>query len=430
MAAPNAWAGIDDARDDEVWRVREQGRAALIALVRKELKNSLLQAGVSGTDAEWADEVLDPRYLVIGFSRRFATYKRATLLLSQPERLRTLLLDPERPIQLVFAGKAHPADDLGKQMIAELVRFSRDPALRHRIVFVEGYDIAIARIFVQGSDVWLNTPRRPMEASGTSGEKAALNGALNCSILDGWWDECFDGTNGWAIASAESYEDLAQRDRVEADSLFEVLERQIVPLFYDRRGGGRFPRLWVERVKGSLRSLGYKVQASRMVSDYVQQLYEPTAGRVDQLSEGGHARARALAEWKQRVGAAWPAVRVVEVDGGPLNSGITDLGDRRPVRVKVDLGHLSAQDVAVEMLHGPVVAVDELATTEIVGLTLTGPPDVPWAVFLRGGAGMRPGRAPRVHPAGCSGQPRSGQHGGTGLHHLGLAFGLTRGPAA
>jgi starch phosphorylase len=375
VAAPNAWAGIDDARDDEVWRVREQGRAALIALVRKELKNSLLQAGVSGTDAEWADEVLDPRYLVIGFSRRFATYKRATLLLSQPERLRALLLDPERPIQLVFAGKAHPADDLGKQMIAELVRFSRDPALRHRIVFVEGYDIAIARIFVQGSDVWLNTPRRPMEASGTSGEKAALNGALNCSILDGWWDECFDGTNGWAIASAESYEDLAQRDRVEADSLFEVLERQIVPLFYDRRGGGRLPRLWVERVKGSLRSLGYKVQASRMVSDYVQQLYEPTAGRVDQLSEGGHARARALAEWKQRVGAAWPAVRVVEVDGGPLNSGITDLGDHRPVRVKVDLGHLSAQDVAVEMLHGPVVAVDELATTEIVGLTLSGPPD-------------------------------------------------------
>ena len=209
--------------------------------------------------------MLDPRFLIVGFSRRFATYKRATLLLSQPDRLRALLLDEQRPLQLVFAGKAHPADDLGKEMIAQIVRFSRDPAVRHRITFVEDYDISVARMLYQGSDVWLNTPRRPMEASGTSGEKAALNGALNCSILDGWWDEMFDGTNGWAIASAEAIADLDHRDEVEANSLFEILERQIIPLFYDR-SGGRFPRGWVSRVKSSLQSLGPRVMASRMVA--------------------------------------------------------------------------------------------------------------------------------------------------------------------
>jgi len=373
MADATVWASIDDARDDELWRVREQGRSALIDLVRLRLRSSMRRAGVSGPDAEWVDEVLDPRYLVIGFSRRFATYKRATLLLSQPERLRALLLDPERPIQLVFAGKAHPADELGKQMIAELVRFSRDPQLRHRIVFVEDYDIAIARMLYQGSDVWLNTPRRPMEASGTSGEKAALNGALNCSILDGWWDECFNGSNGWAIASAEEYEDLAQRDRAEADSLFEILERQIVPLYYDRRGGGRVPRPWVERIKGSLRSLGHQVQASRMVSDYVETLYEPTARRADVLTKQGFTRAKELAAWKARVSSAWSSVQVIDVDSGPATPAVTDLGDRRAVLVTVDLGQLSSDDVAVELLHGPVVAGDELASTEVVALTLRGP---------------------------------------------------------
>jgi starch phosphorylase len=384
MADATVWASIDDARDDELWRVREQGRAALIDLVRVRLKASLRRSGVSDPDAEWVDEVLDPRYLVIGFSRRFATYKRATLLLSQPERLRALLLDPERPIQLVFAGKAHPADDLGKQMIAELVRFSRDPALRHRIVFVEDYDIAIARVLYQGSDVWLNTPRRPMEASGTSGEKAALNGALNCSILDGWWDECFNGSNGWAISSAEEYDDLAQRDRAEADSLFELLEGQNVPLFSDRRGGGRFPRPWVERIKGSLRSLGHQVQASRMVSDYVETLYEPTARRADVLTKGRYARAKTLAGWKVRVASAWPAVRVIDVDSGPTTLAVTDLGDRRPVLVTVDLGELSSADVAVELLHGPVVAGDELASTEVVGLALRGPGEQPGTFYYEG----------------------------------------------
>ncbi len=401
-AGPDEWDRIDDARDDELWRAREQGRDALVSFVRERLRRTLADRGVSVSDAAWADDVLDPRYVIVGFSRRFATYKRATLLLSQPERLRALLLDEHRPLQLVFAGKAHPADDLGKEMIAQIVRFSRDPAIRHRFTFVEDYDISVARTLYQGSDVWLNTPRRPMEASGTSGEKAALNGAINCSILDGWWDEMFDGGNGWAISSAPSIPDVAHRDEVEANSLFELLERQIIPLFYDR-GAGQIPRGWVTRIKASLRSLGPKVMASRMVRDYFREMYEPIAAQSDALAEGGHARARELAAWKQRVTAAWPAVKV-DVDPDPV-IGLVDLGAEREVTAEVYLGSLSPDDVAVELLHGPVVAADELADAKMVRLERdgTGAPTPAGVVRYRGRFSAdqagRHGYAVRVVPA-------------------------------
>src|SRR5579875_1765684 len=395
-AGQDEWAGIDDARDDELWRVREQGRDALVSFVRARLRRSLGEQGAPDSDTRWTDEVLDPRYLIVGFSRRFATYKRATLLLSQPDRLRSLLLDEARPLQLVFAGKAHPADDLGKEMIAEIVRFSRDPTVRHRVAFVEDYDISVARMLYQGSDVWLNTPRRPMEASGTSGEKAALNGALNCSILDGWWDEMFDGQNGWAISSAEGISDVAHRDEVEANSLFELLERQIVPLFYDRSTGS-YPRGWLTRVKASLRSLGPKVMATRMVRDYVAEMYEPTAIQAGALSAGGYARGRALAAWKRRVADAWAEVKVVDVVADDA-LGVVDLGSEKQVTVVVELGSLTPDDVAVELLHGPVVSGDELAGASVVRLELS------------------PGLAGRGGPARYSGRftcDRAGRHGYT-----------------
>ena len=365
-AGAEEWSRIDDARDDEIWQARELGRDALVNFVRERLRKSLEVQGASVTDAAWTDDVLDPRYLIVGFSRRFATYKRATLLLAQPERLEALLLNETRPLQMVFAGKAHPADDLGKQMIAQIVRFSRDPAVRHRIVFVEDYDISVARTLYQGSDVWLNTPRRPMEASGTSGEKAALNGALNCSILDGWWDEMFDGTNGWAISSAERITDVEHRDQVEANSLFDILEHQIVPLYYDR-AGARFPRGWVAKIKASVRTLGPKVQASRMVRDYVREMYEPTARQSNTLAGDGYRRARELAAWKKRVTDAWPEVKVVDVRSDTIQ-GSLDLGSEGEVSADVHLGSLTPEDVAVELLHGPVAAGDEITTARVVRL--------------------------------------------------------------
>jgi starch phosphorylase len=363
------WARVEDAHDDELWRVRDQGRARLVAFVRQSLRDSALAKGMSESDVTWTGEVLDPRVLTIGFARRFAAYKRATLLLSQPERLKALLISNERPVQLVFAGKAHPADDIGKEMIRQIVQFSRDPAVRHRMAFVEDYDIVVARHLYQGADVWVNTPRRPLEACGTSGMKAAINGALNCSILDGWWDEMFDGDNGWAISSAETYEDLARRDEVEAASLFDLLERQIVPLYYERYGGP-LPRTWVRKVKASLRSLGPRVSASRMVQDYVAEMYEPAAARADVMTREQGARGRDLAAWKQRVGKGWGGVKVYAVES---ESALADLGSMKKVEAVVALGTLDENDVEVQLLHGPVGANEELQpvhtmTMELIGL--------------------------------------------------------------
>jgi starch phosphorylase len=362
------WARIEDAHDDEIWRVRDQGRQKLVAFIRQRLRESALARGASESDVAWCDEVFDPRVLTIGFARRFAAYKRATLLLSQPERLEALLTSTEQPVQLVFAGKAHPADDVGKEMIREIVQYSRDPAVRHRMAFIEDYDIVVARMMYQGADVWVNTPRRPLEACGTSGMKAALNGCLNCSILDGWWDEMFDGDNGWAISSAETYDDPVRRDAVEAASLFDLLERQIVPLFYERYGGP-VPRRWVRRVKTSLRSLGPRVSASRMVRDYVEEMYEPAAARADALAENGGARAKELAAWKQRVAKAWPSVRIDSVES---DATLVDLGSSKTVEVVVNLGALNQADVEVQLLHGPVGANEEIQLGAMVTMELVG----------------------------------------------------------
>ena len=304
----------------------------------------------------WLDDAFNPNILTIGFARRFAPYKRATLLLSQPDRLARLLLDADRPMQLLFAGKAHPADDPGKEIIRQVVQFTRHPDVRHRVAFVEDYDIGVARMMYQGCDVWLNTPRRPMEACGTSGEKAALNGALNCSILDGWWDELYDGTNGWAIPSAETVGDQHLRDQLEAGSLFDLLERQIVPLYYEANPG-RPPSRWLSRVRRSLRTLGPEVTASRMVRDYVERMYEPAATHGEALVADGYARAKALAAWKRRVLTMWTTVAVKTVDE---TTAAADLGGDRTVAAVADLGQLGPDDVQVQVVHGPVGNTDEI----------------------------------------------------------------------
>jgi glycogen phosphorylase len=387
-AGVDRWNCMLDAGDDEVWRVCEQGRERLVTFVREHMTASLAARGLSSSDAAWAREVLDPKALTVCFARRFATYKRATLLLSQPERLKALLLSTDRPMQLVFAGKAHPADDQGKEMIRQIVAFSSDPQVRNRIIFVDDYDIAVARQLYQGADVWLNNPRRPLEACGTSGEKAALNGGLNCSILDGWWDEMFDGENGWAVSSAESIEDVAKRDQVEADSLFALFEDQIIPMFYERTQGP-VPRRWVARVKHNLASLGPQVGATRMVRDYVEALYEPTAARAEALHGGGYERAKALADWKRRVAESWKGVHIDTLDSGESS---TDLGYERSVSAVVALGDLSPDDVEVQLLHGPVGQHDELADTDVVSMAPDGDAPDGHHRFAGSFACDRPGR--------------------------------------
>lgn len=381
------WANLGDVPDHELWRVREQGREHLVTFARAHLRTSLAARGASLSDARWSDEALDPHTLTICFARRFATYKRANLLLSQPERLRSLLCSTDRPVQFVFAGKAHPADDLGKEMIRQIVMFSADPDIRDRFVFLDDYDISLARMLYQGADVWLNNPRRPLEACGTSGMKAALNGGLNCSVLDGWWDECFNGENGWAISSVEDVEDLARRDQIEADSLFAILEQQVVPLFYDR-GDDQVPHEWVHRVKASLCSLGPYVTAGRMVQDYVQELYEPTAAHADAMAASSFAPACDLVQWKDRVIGAWKDVHIDTVDVTPA----TELGQTATVEAVVALGALRSGDVAVQLLHGPVGQGDEIAEVVTLDMAEAGSFDAQHRSYRGSFTCMRAGR--------------------------------------
>ena len=343
------WERAAAAPAAELWEARHVLRARLVAETRRRLLASWRQRGASGAELTWIDDVLDEHVLTIGFARRVPSYKRLTLMLNNPAELTALLNDPAQPIQVVVAGKAHPADDGGKALIQQMVQFSDTPEVRRRIVFLPDYDMAMAHTLVQGCDVWLNNPLRPLEACGTSGMKAALNGALNLSVRDGWWDEWYDGGNGWEIPSADGVHDAARRDELEAQALYELLGKSVAPLFYDREADG-VPLGWVERIRHTLRSLGPKVQAERMVREYTTELYVPAAASSRALADGsGFGPARELAAWKQRVQAAWPQVRIEHVESGAAGQL---LGSVLAVRVSVALGPLSPDDVSVEVVYG------------------------------------------------------------------------------
>jgi starch phosphorylase len=357
-------------------QIRRMLRGRLIAEARRRLRDSWRQRGVSESELSWIREALDEDVLTIGFARRVPSYKRLTLMLHDPERLTALLLDPVHPVQLVIAGKAHPADESGKQLIQQMVRFADDPKVRHRILFLPDYDMALGAAMVQGCDVWLNNPLRPLEACGTSGMKSALNGGLNLSVRDGWWDEWFDGENGWAIPSADDVTDSARRDQLESEALYDLLEHVVAPLFYDLGGDG-LPGRWLEMIAHTFADLGPRAQASRMVREYVTEEYVPAAHASRALAgepagEGRFAAARELAAWKQRVRAAWPGVHIEHIEAGDGERGP---GELLPVRASVALGELSPGDVTVEVVCGRVGDDDEIAGPEISPLALSGPPD-------------------------------------------------------
>jgi glycogen phosphorylase len=350
-----------------IFAVRRQLRARLVEETRRRLRASWIQRGASAAELTWIEDVLDENVLTIGFARRVPSYKRLTMMLTDPARLTALLLDRERPVQIVIAGKAHPADDSGKLMIQQMVRFADDPRVRHRIVFLPDYDMALGRAMAQGCDVWLNNPLRPLEACGTSGMKAALNGGLNLSVLDGWWDEWFDRHDGWAIPSADGVTDPERRDELEAAALYDLLGQSVAPLFYDRDADG-LPRRWLEMVAHTLRTLGPKAQATRMVREYVTELYLPAARSSRALADGQFAGARELAAWKHRVSNAWPGVAIehVEADDG----GEQSPGARLAVRASVALGELTPDDVRVQVVYGPAGEEDEITDPAFADLEL------------------------------------------------------------
>ncbi len=359
------WAS-GDVSDQDLWSVRGQMRLQFVEDARRRLVNAWRDQNPGGIPPAWIGGVFDPNVLTIGFARRVPTYKRLTLMLHDPERLRALLLHPEHPIQIVIAGKSHPADEEGKRLIQKIVQFAADPALRTRIAFLPDYNIAMAQLMYPGTDVWLNNPLRPLEACGTSGMKAALNGALNLSILDGWWPEYYDGKNGWAIPSADSAGDSAERDRLEAEALYDLIEHQVAPTFYERNADD-VPERWVSNIRHTLSTLSPALSADRMVSEYVQRLYRPAGHYEGLMSADNYRAARELATWKGRIVSAWPQVAVTHVESGGVSS-VPEVGDDLHLRAHVQLGGLAAEDVTVEVVYGKSLGTDELRDVAIQAL--------------------------------------------------------------
>lgn len=364
-ASETQWQAFATADPTRLWDARNAARDRLVALTRKRLRTAVARRRGESSATSWCDSVLDPTALTIGFARRFATYKRATLLLRDFDRFRRLVTNGQHPVQFIFAGKAHPADEPGKEFLRVIAALADDPELRARVVFLEDYDIDAGRALTQGCDVWLNTPLRPMEACGTSGMKSAFNGGLNCSVLDGWWDEWYTSDRGWAIPSADWIDDAEARDTAESDWLFDLFEQDVVPLFYERDQRG-VPSKWVERIIASLAGIAPLVSADRMVREYVERAYEPAARRQRALAHNNHERARALAHARSRISAAWHELRILHVDASEQDHA---RGDDLRVTVTAHLGTLTTDDVIIEVVHGAVDVAGELMHANPIPLT-------------------------------------------------------------
>lgn len=341
------WRAVEDADPAELWRVRQEIKLQSVRFLRRRVRRQLDRYEASPTALRDSGQLFDPGSLTIGFARRFATYKRATLIFRDLDRLAAILNDPERPVQLVFAGKAHPADESGQALIAAIQQLSRDPRFSGRILFLEDYDMAIGRALTRGVDVWLNNPRRPLEASGTSGQKAAMNGVLNLSVLDGWWPEGFDGRNGWAIGEARTYEDEERGDASDADALYALLEQEVVPAYYERDAAG-VPLAWVRRSAAAIATVAPRFNAQRMVRDYVERYYHPAALRGEAFA-ADTALAHDVAAWRAKVAEHWSTVQLQATrrDDHALRVG-------EPVTLEATLypHGLAGTDLLVEVVYG------------------------------------------------------------------------------
>jgi starch phosphorylase len=363
IADESVWRRVTEIPDEELWRIHERRRQRLVSFCRQRVRAQLEERGALSSELKEAAEVLDPSILTIGFARRMATYKRATLLLRDQDRLAAILANKDRPVQIIIAGKAHPEDTPAKEWIRQIVHFSRRKEIKRRFVFIEDYDINVARWLVAGVDVWLNTPRRYLEACGTSGMKAAFNGGINLSSLDGWWDEAYESDVGWAIGKGEVYDDMDYQDDVESNALYDLLEKELIPSFYDRDHEG-LPRFWLERMKISMRRLCPAFSINRMVQEYATKMYRPACARFGSLLANGAEKAKALSAWKSDVRQEWNSVRIELVEAGEKD--VIKVGDRIAIRAWVSLGNLSAKEVSVQIFHGPLDTAGDIIDSEII----------------------------------------------------------------
>jgi starch phosphorylase len=358
---PKVWQAINEIPDEELWSTHQRRREKLITWCRRKIRQQLISRGAGALEIEKAASALDMDTLTIGFARRFATYKRGTLLFRDLERVKKLLLASDRPIQLIVAGKSHPADGGGKQLIRDIVNFCRNSGCGHRVVFIEDYDMHVARRMVQGCDIWLNTPVRGLEASGTSGMKAAMNGCIHCSILDGWWDEGFGPEVGFSIGRGENYDEVSrdEMDDVESRSLYQVLESQVIPEFYDRDASG-LPRRWIKRMKSCIREMAPRFNTHRQLVDYSKKFYIPAHNASVRLNASQFRDARELADHIDRYRSLWHAVRVNEASAMVDAAGAVSVRGIVKVQAKVALGQLAPSEVMVQLYHGRVTSLGEL----------------------------------------------------------------------
>ena len=364
LAKAEEWKKRVAFKDKEYWTTHQKMKLRLLQFVRANVRTQRLRNGARPAEIRETDQMLDPKALTIGFARRFATYKRAALLFRDLDKLAQIVNDPARPVQFLFAGKSHPADEGGKKLIQQIVQISQLPQFKDRIVFVENYDFNVARHLYHGCDVWLNNPTRPLEASGTSGEKVITSGCLNFSVRDGWWDEAFDGTNGWAIGDDTFRLEPEVQDEFDSFSIYEILKNEIVPFYYDQNGDG-VPKPCIERVRRSLLTIGPVYNTSRMVADYAGEFYRRAAEKGRMFAESGWKKSKELAVWKDKVRLAWGKVRANAVTWNGSIRTTMNVGDTVPVTANVFLGDLQAEEVAVEAY---LKAVEPGGTSKVVRL--------------------------------------------------------------
>lgn len=364
----STWEAVKKIPDAELWRIHNRRRERLVFFGRKRLKQQLVRRGASQLDIKRAEQLLDPQVLTIGFARRFSTYKRGNLLFKNVERLSYILNDPEHPVQIIIAGKAHPLDNPGKEIIKEIVAHTSDDRFRNRIIFIEDYDINVARYLVQGADIWLNNPRRPQEASGTSGMKAALNGVLNLSILDGWWVEGYDDDTGFKIGNGEEYENTEVQDHLESEMLYNSLEKEVIPLFYNLNEIG-LPEQWLHKMKATIHMAGSQFSAHRMLMDYTNNFYIPSLRASDKLSNDGFAATRNVAVWTDRMLKSWNNLDIVDVIVPELH-GTLYVGQKFPIKIKVQLGDIEPDNITVEIVAGILDSQEHIKSYHPVIATL------------------------------------------------------------
>lgn len=351
LTEPDFWRGVIDIPDSELWQTHQELKLRLVQFVRDRVRAQRERLGESPEAIRATQSILDPEILTIGFARRFATYKRGALLFSDPDRLLRMLNNLARPVQFIFAGKSHPRDEGGKALIQEVYRLTRETGFHNRVVFVEDYDTYIARRLVQGVDLWLNNPLRPLEASGTSGMKLPPNGGLNLSVLDGWWCESYNGKNGWAIGAEIAEGAIDFQNEVDADSLYQLLENQIIPLYY-AKPDGRLPLAWLQLMRESIRSITPNFNTHRMVKEYTERLYLPAAKAHTEFTRDGYRAAMVLSQWKGVMRKEWPEVKITEVQIANQDRQNIHVGEALRLSAKVHLGPVGPQHVRVEAYHG------------------------------------------------------------------------------